>query len=178
MGVDLYRMLANLDERFRGLGARLPGEEPSAPTWAGVLFRIGGTRILAPLEQVAEVLEPPTEVTPIPGTRPWVIGVANNRGTLLPIFDLPGLFHGGERTPRPTDRILVVRQDGIPCGLLVSEAIGIRNLEIGTRLSGPLAGLGVLEPFSESAFPLDGEPVAVLALDRLLADPLLQVAEM
>lgn len=171
-------MLANLDQRLRGLDTRLAGETPTVPTWAGVLFCIGDSRFLAPLEQIAEVLEPPAEITPIPGTRPWVIGVANNRGTLLPIFDLPALVHKGGGALRPTDRILVVRQDGIPCGLLVTEAIGIRHLELGTRLTESPGALGVLKPFAESAFPLDGEPVAVLALDRLLTDPLLQVVEM
>jgi twitching motility protein PilI len=177
-GGDLYRLIADLDGRLRALDTRLPGDTPPVPTWAGVLFRVQRSLLLAPLAQIVEVLEPPAEITPIPGTRSWVIGVANNRGTLLPIFDLSVLVHGGTAVPRPTDRILVVRQDDIPCGLLVNEAIGIRHFETAARQSEPPAGLGVLKPFAEAAFPLEGEAVPVLALDRLLADPLLQVAEM
>ncbi|MGE5152620.1 MAG: chemotaxis protein CheW [Bdellovibrio bacteriovorus] len=177
-GPDLYRLIADLDGQFRGLGTRLPGEAPFEPTWAGVLFRIQASLLLAPLGQIVEVLEPPAEITPIPGTRSWVVGVANNRGTLLPIFDLSVLVHGGTATPRPTDRILVVRQEDIPCGLLVNEAIGIRHCLTASRLAEPPFGLGVLSPFVEAAYPLDAEVVPVLALDRLMADPLLQVAEM
>lgn len=175
---DLHRLIADLDARFRNLGARLPGEAPFVPTWAGLLFRVRNSLLLTPLDQVVEVLEWPAETTSIPGTRPWVIGVANNRGTLLPIFDLTVLVHGGTAAPRPTDRILVVPQDGVPCGLLVNETIGIRHFEIASRLAGTSAGLGVLSPFVEYAFPLDGESVPVLAMDRLLADPLLEVVEM
>lgn len=151
---------------------------PPVPTWSGVLFRVQRSLLLAPLAQIVEVLEPPAEITPIPGTRSWVIGVANNRGTLLPIFDLSALDHGGKAVPRPSDRILVVRQDDIPCGLLVNEVIGIRHFETASRQSQLPAGLGVLKPFADAAFPLEGGAVPVLALDRLLADPLLQVVEM
>jgi twitching motility protein PilI len=177
-GADLYRLIADLDGQFRALDTRLPGDAPFEPTWAGILFRVQGSLLLAPPGQILEVLEPPAEITPIPGTRAWVIGVANNRGTLLPIFDLSVLVHGGTAAPRPTDRILVVRQEDIPCGLLVNEAIGIRHFRTASRLAEPPAGLGVLSPFAEAAYPLDGEAVPVLALDRLMADPLLQVAEM
>lgn len=177
-GAELFRLIADLDGHFRGMDKSLPGETPFVPTWAGVLFRVQGSLLLAPLGQISEVLEPPAEITPIPGTRPWVIGVANNRGTLLPIFDLSVLIHGGAAVPRPADRILVVRQEAIPCGLLVNEAIGIRHFESASRLAEPPAGLGVLKPFVEAAFPLDGQVVPVLALDRLLADPLLQATEM
>lgn len=177
-GEDLFRMIADLDGYFRNLGTRLPEDRPFVPTWAGVLFRVRDSLLLAPLEQVVEVLEPPIAITPIPGTRSWVIGVANNRGTLLPLFDLTVLVDGGIAAPRSNDRILVVRHADIPCGLLVNEAIGIRHLETASRLEGAPAGLGVLTPFVDLAFPLDGTSVPVLALDRLLADPLLQVAEM
>jgi twitching motility protein PilI len=174
----LFRMIADLDGYFRNLGTRLPEDGPFVPTWAGVLFRVRDSLLLASLEQVVEVLEPPTAITPIPGTRSWVIGVANNRGTLLPLFDLTVLVDGGIASPRPNDRILVVRHSDIPCGLLVNEAIGIRHLETASRVEGAPAGLGVLAPFVNLVFPLDGMSVPVLALDRLLADPLLQVVEM
>ena len=175
---ELYRLIAKLDGHFRNLGTPSEGESPAVPSWAGVLFRLRRSRLLAPLDQVMEVLEPPAEITSIPGTRAWVVGVANNRGTLLPIFDLAALVYGGTAAPRASDRILVARQESVPCGLLVNEAIGIRHFELASRLADPPPGLGVLAPFAVSAFPLDGEPIAVLALDRLLADPLLQVTEL
>jgi twitching motility protein PilI len=177
-GADIYRLLSSLDGQLRGLEAGPTGEAPSVPTWAGILFRVRRSQLLAPLDQIVEVLEPPAEITSIPGTRSWVVGVANNRGTLLPIFDLSVLVYGGAATRRAADRILVVRQEDLPCGLLVSEVIGIRHFEEQSRLAEAPRELGVLVPFADGAFPLEGEPVAVMALDRLLKDPLLQVTEM
>jgi twitching motility protein PilI len=172
-GDRLFGLIAGLDARYRALGTRLPDETPPIPVWAGVLFRLREQSFLAPLEQIAEVLELPADMTAVAGTKPWVVGVANNRGTLLPIFDLTALTLGVVPTRRESDRVLVVRQEELPCGLVVSEAIGIRHFETTRRIEDPLAGLGVLEPFAESAFPLAGESIPVLALDRLIADPLL-----
>jgi twitching motility protein PilI len=172
-GAELFGVIAELDARFRALGSRLPGETPPAEVWAGILFRVCERLYLAPLQQVAEVLEPFTELTAIPGTRPWLLGVANNRGTLLPIVDLAALVYGAAPARRDSDRVLAVRQNGLPCGLLVSEVIGIRHFETAVRTSELPSGLGALAPFADSAFPLDGQAVVVLALDRLLADPLL-----
>jgi len=172
-GAELFGMIAELDARFRSLSNRLPDEAPPANVWVGVLFRVGDQPYLAPLAQIAEVLEPAADLTAIPGTKPWLLGVANNRGTLLPIIDLAALMFGATPVHRDTDQVVAVRQGAVPCGLLVSEVVGIRHLEAAARLSNLPSGLGALEPFAESAFPVDGRPVAVLALDRLLADPLL-----
>jgi twitching motility protein PilI len=171
-GAELFSVIAELDARFRALGSRLPDEAPPANVWVGVLFRVSGRLYLAPLGQIAEVLEPAADLTAVPGTRPWLLGVANNRGTLLPIIDLAALVFGGTPARRDSDRILAVRQSAVPCGFLVSEVIGIRHFETAARISELPPGLGALEPFADSAFPMDGQPVVVLALDRLLADPL------
>lgn len=173
---DLFALIAGLDARYQRLDAHLPDESPPVEIWAGVLFRVRRQSFLAPLGQIIEVLEPPAEITTLPGTKPWVLGVANNRGTLLPIFDLPALAYGESSDRRDTDRILVVRQDEPPCGLLVSAAIGIRHFEAGSQRPEPPPGLDILAPFVDAAYQLDGEPVPVLSLDRLMSDPLLSAA--
>jgi twitching motility protein PilI len=175
-GAELRALIAALDEQYRGLETSLPNEVAPVAIWAGVLFRVRRQSFLAPLGQIIEVLEPPAEITELPGTKPWVLGVANNRGTLLPIFDLPALAYGETSSRRDTDRILVVRQDEPPCGLLVSAAIGIRHFEAGKQRPEPPPGLDILAPFVEAAYQLDGEPIPVLSLDRLMSDPLLSAA--
>jgi twitching motility protein PilI len=172
-GDRLFALIAGLDDRYRASGLRLPDETPPIPVWAGVLFRVRERSFLVPLEQIAEVLELPADMTAVAGTKPWTLGVANNRGTLLPIFDLAALTLGGVPVRRESDRVLVVRQEESPCGIVVSEAIGIRHFETTRRIDAPTAELGVLGPYAESAFPLAGETVPVLALGRLVAGPLL-----
>lgn len=174
-GSELFDLIAGIDARLRTLPTRLPQPAPPVERWVGILFRVGERLLLAPLDQIAEVLRVPGELTPLPGTASWVLGVANNRGTLLPIFDLAGLIGGGVPTRRDADRVLVVRQDGLPCGLVASEVIGIRRFAVTERLAAPSVELGVLRPFAQAAFALADTQVAVIALGRLLADPLMSL---
>ncbi|WP_295455698.1 chemotaxis protein CheW [uncultured Thiodictyon sp.] len=174
-GDALFDLIAGIDVRLRALPTRLPQQAPPVERWVGILFRVGERLLLAPLDQIAEVLTVPGDLTPLPGTPSWVLGVANNRGTLLPIFDLAALTQGGVPTRRDADRVLVVRQDGLPSGLVASEVIGIRRFAVTECLAEPAAELGVLRPFAQAAFPLDDTVVAVIALGRLLADPLMSL---
>lgn len=174
-GAALFASIAATEARLAALSIRLPREAAPVQQWTGVLFRVGGRSLLAPLSQVTEVLAVPAEITPLAGTPAWVLGIANHRGTLLPIFDLAALSGAAETVRRPAERVLVVHDGGLPCGLMASEVIGIRRL-VASRWRPEVPGdLGVLRPFAQGAFPFAGVPVPVIALDRLLADPLLSL---
>lgn len=190
---DLHALIRDLDARCRARVAGLPDENKPADSWAAVLFMVRTQPFLTPLEQIAEVLEPPRDITRVPGTRPWLLGVANNRGILLPIFHLGVFIDGagpGGRPSRPEvaperrregyrtrERILVVRQDDLPCGLLVSEAIGMRHIKLGDRVEKVPQGLGASQPYVETSYLLDGVPVPSIQLGRLMADPLFNAAK-
>lgn len=189
---DLHEMIRKLDARCRARAAGLPDEDRPPDSWAAVLFRLHTHQFLTPLEQIAEVLELPWEITRVPGTKPWLLGVANNRGTLLPIYDLAALMEGGQppnrrkrqesgadrrRELRSRERVLVVRQDELPCGLVVSEAIGMRYIKNADRVDGAHEDLGPSRPYVESFFLLDGAPVPVIRLVELMADPIFNAAK-
>ncbi|WP_227511786.1 chemotaxis protein CheW [Psychrobacter sp. ENNN9_III] len=55
--------------------------------WRGIVFEIGGQRLIAPMGEVSEVLAMP-EYTSMPLVKSWMLGIANVRGRLLPITDL------------------------------------------------------------------------------------------
>jgi twitching motility protein PilI len=174
-GAPLFDLIAGVDERLRALAKRLPEQTAAPEHWVGILFRVGERCLLAPLDQVAEVLEVPADLTPVPGTCDWVLGVANHRGTLLPIFDLAAFTAGAHPARRDADRVLVVRQGDLHCGLVANEVIGIRHIALAERLDAAPDGLGVLQPFVQAAFPLAGAGVPVIALDNLLGGPLRRV---
>lgn len=106
----------------------LPEEEKFAELWSGVGFRLGDMHLLAPLEQVAEVLHCP-DYTAVPGTRAWLKGVANVRGNLVTIVDLPEFF--GKKTVQQTEnsRLLVMNVEGLNTALLVDEVFGLRHFD-------------------------------------------------
>ena len=189
---DLMELIRKLDARCRARMAGLPDEGTPADSWAAVLFRLKKQYFLTPLEQIAEVLELPGEVTRVPGTKPWLLGVANNRGTLLPIYDLAALIGGTapqsrRRGPeasvdrrrdsvRSRERVLVVRQDELPCGLLVSEAVGMRYIKSSDRVDEVREELGPAQPYVDASYLLEGTPLPVIRLGRMIGDPLFNAA--
>jgi twitching motility protein PilI len=187
---DLHALIRDLDARCRARAAGLPDDTKPPDSWAAVLFLVRAQPFLTPLDQISEVLELPREMTRVPGTRPWLIGVANNRGVLLPIFHLGAFIEGSQplthtgqesardrrRETRGRERVLVVRQEELPCGLIVSAAIGMRYIKLGDRVDDIPEGLGASRPYVEASFLLDGAPIPVIRLGRLMADPLFKAA--
>ncbi len=104
----------------------LPQQVEVKSTWDGVGFSIGATPMVAPLEQVREILTH-VAISHIPGAKAWVRGVSNVRGNLLPILDLKGLLTGTPSKMTRQSRILVIQHKGISAGLVVDEMLGMRH---------------------------------------------------
>jgi len=101
------------------------GEEHSGE-WAGVTFRIGDSRLVCGIDQVHEFLPIPA-FTPVPGTKPWILGLANMRGELLTIVDLAWFLNGQRSDVSMRTRLLAATLRGRPIGLLVDEVFGQRH---------------------------------------------------
>lgn len=99
----------------------------SAASKLGV--QIGDANWLVDLTDVSEVLPVPSIAT-VPLTQRWFRGVANIRGNLFSVVDLPG-FLGGDSTPATTSaRLLLIHSRHIlNSALLVNRMLGLRSLE-------------------------------------------------
>lgn len=105
-------------------GKRL--DETEAAGWRGIGFRLGARRLVAPMSDIQEVLGLPP-LSRVPGAKPWLLGIANVRGQLLPVMDLR-LFLGGEGTRiRRSSRVLQVFRDDVMAGFLVDEVFGLKT---------------------------------------------------
>ena len=84
-----FELLWQIDQRCRLLAADLPSQAVRPDRWSGIGFRLGEHWYVAPMGEVSEVLHEP-RFTQLPGVKPWVKGVANLRGRLLPIMTCAG----------------------------------------------------------------------------------------
>lgn len=107
-------------------GAGLSSDLAAEHQWRGIGFSLFGERFIAPVAEVAEMLELPS-TTRLPGVQSWVVGVANVRGRLLPIFDLAGFYQGSLNGQRRNYRVLVIEREGIYAGLLVEHVYGMQQ---------------------------------------------------
>lgn len=71
-------------------------------------FRLEGQCYALPLEHVARALRM-VAITPVPETPPWVIGVIDLQGRVIPVLDLRSRLRLPAREPHPDDHLLIVR---------------------------------------------------------------------
>ena len=112
-----FELLAELERRGRAVTAAAASENPGAREWVGVAFRMAGELYLAAREETREVLAVPAGLTRVPGAKPWVKGIANVRGQLLPILDLRQYLGSGLTPNSRNVRVIVVNHREVPAGL-------------------------------------------------------------
>jgi twitching motility protein PilI len=144
-----FELLKELEKRSRTAGTANAPDAAAGREWVGVACRMGGETFLIAREETREVLGYPAVITRIPGAKSWVKGLANIRGSLLPMLDLRQFLGSGATTPGRNTRIVVVNHREIPAGLIVDEVLGFRR-------------------FAESEFNAEAPPT-VIRCDMYLA---------
>lgn len=119
------QLLRDLESRVRSTAVGLPEQEEITETWSGIGFRIGEHYFVSPMSEVTELLRVPA-YTRLPNVKPWVLGVSNVRGRLIPIIDLNAFFSYESKDPIRTRRILVVEREEQSHGLVVDGVEGMQ----------------------------------------------------
>lgn len=130
----LLAILSTIESRCRSHAAGLPKEAPPEENWEGIMFQIAGRCYATLLTDVIEILNYPTVVTKVPGTKIWIVGIANVRGNLLPIVDLQAFLLNRPTIRGRRSRVLVVNHDGLYSGLLVDPFVTTRHFYISERI--------------------------------------------
>ncbi len=162
-----------LRERAEAL-ARPPEEKalPSAPLEC-LVFSLGGDRCGIETAHVVDVLRF-TDLTRVPGTPPFVLGVMNHRGRILPVLDIQRLLGTAETTATAGSRVLTVEAGGMAFGILANAVAG--SIRVGAEELAPppagLAGVGASVVRGVTA-----EMIAILDVDALVRDPRMVVNE-
>jgi purine-binding chemotaxis protein CheW len=89
-----------------------------------VIFRLRGVEHALPVEDVVEVLRM-VAITPLAEAPPWVRGVIDLRGRVIPVIDLRRRLGMPEREPDLSTPILVVRGQGVTAGLVADEVVEV-----------------------------------------------------
>ena len=79
-----FALLTEIERRSRQAHSGQEGVGGS-DEWVGVGFRIGEEQFVADRDVVREVLMLPDDMTRVPGSQRWLLGIANLRGHLLPL---------------------------------------------------------------------------------------------
>ena len=99
----------------------------------------------------SEFITPPP-VTRVPGTKPWILGLANVRGDLVTIVDLSSYLGGRRSTITIRSRLLTATLRGRPVGLLVDEVFGQRSFESKEAVKAEIPGDSPLHGYVSKQF--------------------------
>ena len=117
---------------------------------------------------------PLKELAPLPCTPPFVLGIVNVRGRILPVLDLKRFFGLPEKGLTDLHRIILVRGNDLEMGLLADVIVGVRSIPADSlqRSLPILTGVG-----SDYFKGVTAERLVVIDLARILADPKIIVHE-
>jgi twitching motility protein PilI len=162
----LLKLLADYERRSLSHDVGEASRQQQISNWDGVVFRLGNHYLTCRIDQIDEIIAFPP-FYPIPGTKDWLLGVANVRGNLAPVSDL-GWYLIGTRTPvTARTRLILTRIQGRPAGLVVDEVFGQRHFHTDDLKTNPdwddteLAGLVSHE------FPTGEQRWGVFRVDEL-----------
>lgn len=121
-----FAKLLEYEQRAAGGDSHHLNADAGSGDWSGITFSINDTRLVCSVQNVQEFLPLP-QITRVPGTKPFIIGLANVRGDLVTVVDLGCYFFGQRSSLTLRTRLLSASLRGRPIGLLVDEVFGQRN---------------------------------------------------
>ena len=119
----------SLREFQQGLAQRLREAQTEAEPTSRLGVQAGSGNWLLKLDDAGEMLPLP-EISGVPLTRPWYLGLANIRGVLASVVDFSA-FAGGETTARTPDcrLLLIAERFQSFSGLVISRMLGLKNVQ-------------------------------------------------
>jgi twitching motility protein PilI len=141
------------------------GSGPSEE-WSGVTFSLSDVRLACNIERIAEILPCP-QATPVPGAKPWIVGLANVRGELLTVIDLARYLTGIRSPIKGSSRLLATSLNKAPIGLLIDEVFGQRHFLDSDAVAADLPEDSPLGGIISKQHQIGSETWHELDLDRL-----------
>ncbi|RUL62406.1 purine-binding chemotaxis protein CheW [Dyella dinghuensis] len=146
-------------------------ERMEAPgLWRGIGYRAGNRLFVSGIEEINELLAVPA-LTPVPGTKPWLLGVANVRGNLMPVIDMARFLFSERTQHSERTRLLVVRQGSGNVALLVDEVYGQRTVDTEQRRDAEREDDPRLARFVDDRVEVDGQRLALFSMGKLVRAP-------
>jgi purine-binding chemotaxis protein CheW len=111
------------------------------------------------------------DITRVPRTPPFVMGVMNLRGQIVPVIDLKKRFKlGGDTEVGPKTRLIIVRLDEGQVGVVVDEVTGTFDLPTDSIEPPPqTAGSGIESTYIQGIGKIDDHLLILLDLKKIFS---------
>jgi purine-binding chemotaxis protein CheW len=148
--------------------ARPPARTAAAATLLEVLeFRLARERYALETRHVREVY-PLKDLTPLPCTPPFVLGIVNVRGRIVPVLDLKKFFDLPDYGITDLHRIILVESQDCELGLLADAVVSVGSIPADSLQSSLPTLTGIRREYLKG---VTAERLVILDVARILADP-------
>ena len=160
-----------LKARAQALAQEPQTEAGAEATLEAVEFDLAEERYAFPLAQVREV-SLLRELTPVPCTPPFVVGIINLRGEIRTVIDLKRFFDLPGAGITELNKIILIESGGLQLGILTDAIRGVCRIPL-DDLQPALPTL--TDRRADYLRGITRERVAVLDAEKILSDPRLLV---
>jgi purine-binding chemotaxis protein CheW len=133
-----------------------------------VTFRLGDDLFAAGIYSVERVLRYETP-TPVPDLPPWIEGVLEYQGRVVPVVDLRKRFELPEAPVRAETRILVMNDGAEWVGAIVDAVVEVASVDAAQMSAPPAFFRGLAAEYLKGIFKRDDRLVILLDIERLLS---------
>ena len=134
-----------------------------------IAFRIGAQEFCVDIMEVREI-RGWTPATALPQAPPYVRGVINLRGAVLPIVDLGARLGLGAAEPTARHVIMVAQVQNQVVGLLVDAVSDILTVTDDMIQPTPDVASDMVRAFVRGLLAIEGRMVSFISLDRVLPE--------
>jgi twitching motility protein PilI len=166
---DTIALLHDIERRSKQKAAGLSQQDTIENAWTAIGFRLDSFSFLTPLQQTREIFPVPTQITPVPKSRPWVFGMINLRGELLPVFDLKHYLTGQKNQVSKRSRIIVINHQNFYSGILVDEVFGLKHIPFEAETQSSITDEKIT-PYLDGSVNQQDTQWDVFSLLKLIAD--------
>ncbi|HEB88375.1 MAG TPA: chemotaxis protein CheW [Deltaproteobacteria bacterium] len=153
-----------------GIDSEIEFDAPAESVPQYLTFVVSGEVYGVPIEYVAEIIGA-QQLTPVPDSRPFMRGVINLRGTVIPVMDVRARLSMEPRNVDERTCIVVVQLDEIVVGLLVDTIADVIDVPPTAIEAAPRRKTAsARDAIVTGLFQLEGEVKILIDLGRLLHD--------
>lgn len=153
--------------------AREPGKAHAADRLEVVEFLLAHETYGVETRYVREVY-PLEDLTPLPCTPAFVLGIVNLRGEILSVIDIKKFFDLPEKGLTDLNKVIVLQSETMVFGILADSIRGVRSIPVSAIQPSLPTLTGVREKYLKG---VTGERTVILDAETLLADEQILVRE-
>ncbi|MFC1670921.1 chemotaxis protein CheW [Spirochaetota bacterium] len=163
-GITYFSTDTEIDE---DLGLKDKVEEVEIEENEFVTLKIGNEVYAIEMERLSEIMGL-SQMTHVPNALPFMKGVVNLRGTIIPIVDLRSRCNLPEKEPDKKTSILIIDVAGVLIGTIVDSVSNVTRIPANSMQHPPHYTAQIEKDFIKGMAELDDKIIIIIDVDKIL----------